>query len=226
MALTPLSPVDRPWLTESKKVQKLQDKIYVALQHEIQKKHSAEDKLSKVGVPQAKGTGSPAGARAACREARAQLAAVAGTGLVSPTRVFSGAEPWELLKEKENFSFQGLASLSGCRQRQRRAAEPGGAFGSGSLGQKEPFREHFGQGRAGVGTRSTGGPLEPSQATFVLQENVGSEVGPYWCPSTGQSRWSPNARACPRGGMTARSPVVTFSPTRLLLPRRWWPSCP
>uniref|UniRef100_A0A8B9TIN0 Nuclear receptor ROR-beta n=1 Tax=Anas platyrhynchos TaxID=8839 RepID=A0A8B9TIN0_ANAPL len=45
-----LSP-DRPWLTESKKVQKLQDKIYVALQHEIQKKHSAEDKLSKVVVP-------------------------------------------------------------------------------------------------------------------------------------------------------------------------------
>lgn len=29
-------------------MQKLQDKIYVALQHEIQKKHSAEDKLSKV----------------------------------------------------------------------------------------------------------------------------------------------------------------------------------
>ncbi|KAM7025646.1 nuclear receptor ROR-beta-like [Acridotheres tristis] len=42
-----LSP-DRPWLTESKKVQKLQDKIYVALQHEIQKKHSAEDKLSRM----------------------------------------------------------------------------------------------------------------------------------------------------------------------------------
>ncbi|XP_025932298.1 nuclear receptor ROR-beta-like [Apteryx rowi] len=42
-----LSP-DRPWLTESKKVQKLQDKIYIALQHEIQKKHSAEDKLSKM----------------------------------------------------------------------------------------------------------------------------------------------------------------------------------
>lgn len=46
----PLSPADRPWLTESKKVQKLQDKIYVALQHEIQKKHSAEDKLSKVAA--------------------------------------------------------------------------------------------------------------------------------------------------------------------------------
>ncbi|NXC30105.1 RORB protein, partial [Campylorhamphus procurvoides] len=42
-----LSP-DRPWLTEAKKVQKLQDKIYVALQHEIQKKHSSEDKLSKM----------------------------------------------------------------------------------------------------------------------------------------------------------------------------------
>ncbi|KAF1459468.1 Nuclear receptor ROR-beta, partial [Spheniscus demersus] len=42
-----LSP-DRLWLTESKKVQKLQDKIYVALQHEIQKKHSTEDKLSKM----------------------------------------------------------------------------------------------------------------------------------------------------------------------------------
>uniref|UniRef100_A0A8C5TVF2 Nuclear receptor domain-containing protein n=1 Tax=Malurus cyaneus samueli TaxID=2593467 RepID=A0A8C5TVF2_9PASS len=46
--VTPWSLADRPWLTESKKVQKLQDKIYVALQHEIQKKHSAEDKLSKM----------------------------------------------------------------------------------------------------------------------------------------------------------------------------------
>ncbi|XP_067410421.1 nuclear receptor ROR-beta-like isoform X2 [Emydura macquarii macquarii] len=42
-----LSP-DRLWLTESKKVQELQDKIYTALQHEIQKKHSGEDKLSKM----------------------------------------------------------------------------------------------------------------------------------------------------------------------------------
>lgn len=55
MALTRPCPTDRPWLTESKKVQKLQDKIYVALQHEIQKKHSAEDKLSKVVVPAAWG---------------------------------------------------------------------------------------------------------------------------------------------------------------------------
>lgn len=54
-ALTQPCPADRPWLTESRKVQKLQDKIYVALQHEIQKKHSAEDKLSKVAVPTARG---------------------------------------------------------------------------------------------------------------------------------------------------------------------------
>ncbi|KAL8177663.1 UNVERIFIED_CONTAM: hypothetical protein K2H54_015823 [Gekko kuhli] len=42
-----LSP-DRPWLSESKKVQKLQDKIYLALQQEIQKKNSNEDRLSKM----------------------------------------------------------------------------------------------------------------------------------------------------------------------------------
>ncbi|XP_034976213.1 nuclear receptor ROR-beta [Zootoca vivipara] len=42
-----LSP-DRPWLSESKKVQKLQDKIYLALQHEIQKKNGNEDRLSKI----------------------------------------------------------------------------------------------------------------------------------------------------------------------------------
>ncbi|XP_061457006.1 nuclear receptor ROR-beta-like isoform X2 [Rhineura floridana] len=42
-----LSP-DRPWLSESKKVQKLQDKIYLALQHEIQKKNTNEDRLSKI----------------------------------------------------------------------------------------------------------------------------------------------------------------------------------
>ncbi|XP_062815021.1 nuclear receptor ROR-beta-like [Anolis carolinensis] len=42
-----LSP-DRPWLSESKKVQKLQDKIYLALQQEIQKKNASEDRLSKM----------------------------------------------------------------------------------------------------------------------------------------------------------------------------------
>ncbi|XP_020636464.3 nuclear receptor ROR-beta [Pogona vitticeps] len=42
-----LSP-DRPWLSESKKVQKLQDKIYLALQHEIQKQNTSEDRLSKI----------------------------------------------------------------------------------------------------------------------------------------------------------------------------------
>uniref|UniRef100_A0A8C6X0M3 Nuclear receptor ROR-beta-like n=1 Tax=Naja naja TaxID=35670 RepID=A0A8C6X0M3_NAJNA len=39
---------DRPWLSESKKVQKLQDKFYMALQHEIQKKNTNEDRLSKM----------------------------------------------------------------------------------------------------------------------------------------------------------------------------------
>uniref|UniRef100_A0A8C6V7G6 Uncharacterized protein n=1 Tax=Naja naja TaxID=35670 RepID=A0A8C6V7G6_NAJNA len=39
---------DRPWLSESKKVQKLQDKFYMALQHEIQKKNTNEDRLSKL----------------------------------------------------------------------------------------------------------------------------------------------------------------------------------
>ncbi|KAL7992922.1 hypothetical protein Chor_017178 [Crotalus horridus] len=38
---------DRPWLSESKKIQKLQDKVYTALQHEIQKKNTNEDRLSK-----------------------------------------------------------------------------------------------------------------------------------------------------------------------------------
>ncbi|ETE67662.1 Nuclear receptor ROR-beta, partial [Ophiophagus hannah] len=41
---------DRPWLSESKKVQKLQDKFYMALQHEIQKKNANEDRLSKVKI--------------------------------------------------------------------------------------------------------------------------------------------------------------------------------
>ncbi|XP_014342606.1 nuclear receptor ROR-beta [Latimeria chalumnae] len=42
-----LSP-DRSWLSESKKVQKLQDKVFQALRHVIQKNHSNEDKLSKM----------------------------------------------------------------------------------------------------------------------------------------------------------------------------------
>ncbi|XP_030075282.1 nuclear receptor ROR-beta [Microcaecilia unicolor] len=42
-----LSP-DRPWLTESRKVQKLQELVYLALQHELQKKHANDDLLSKM----------------------------------------------------------------------------------------------------------------------------------------------------------------------------------
>ncbi|XP_036592892.1 nuclear receptor ROR-beta-like [Trichosurus vulpecula] len=42
-----LSP-DRPWLLEAKKVQSLQDQVFLALQHEIQKQPSPEDRLSKL----------------------------------------------------------------------------------------------------------------------------------------------------------------------------------
>ena len=39
---------DRPWLMEPRKVQKLQEKIYFALQHIMQKNHMDEDALAKV----------------------------------------------------------------------------------------------------------------------------------------------------------------------------------
>ncbi|XP_017277743.1 RAR-related orphan receptor C b isoform X2 [Kryptolebias marmoratus] len=42
-----LSP-DRPWLTEGQKVQKLQEKIYLALQHSLQKSDTCEEKLDKM----------------------------------------------------------------------------------------------------------------------------------------------------------------------------------
>ncbi|KAG2465633.1 RORB protein, partial [Polypterus senegalus] len=40
---------DRPWLMEPRKVQKLQEKIYFALQHVMQKNHLDDDTLTKVG---------------------------------------------------------------------------------------------------------------------------------------------------------------------------------
>ncbi|XP_063770885.1 nuclear receptor ROR-beta-like isoform X3 [Pseudophryne corroboree] len=39
---------DRPWLTESNKVQKLQDRIFLALQKELQKRHCGDDLLTKL----------------------------------------------------------------------------------------------------------------------------------------------------------------------------------
>lgn len=42
--------LDRPWLMEPRKVQKLQEKIYFALQHIMQKNHMDEDALAKVSV--------------------------------------------------------------------------------------------------------------------------------------------------------------------------------
>lgn len=47
----PLSFPDRPWLMEPRKVQKLQEKIYFALQHIMQKNHMDEDTLAKVSPP-------------------------------------------------------------------------------------------------------------------------------------------------------------------------------
>ncbi|XP_007571233.1 nuclear receptor ROR-beta-like [Poecilia formosa] len=42
-----LSP-DRPWLTDGQKVQKLQEKVYLALQHSLQKSGASEEKLDKM----------------------------------------------------------------------------------------------------------------------------------------------------------------------------------
>lgn len=40
--------VDRPWLTEGLKVQKLQEKVYLALQHSLHKSGASDEKLDKV----------------------------------------------------------------------------------------------------------------------------------------------------------------------------------
>lgn len=42
-----ISSVDRPWLKEGQKVQKLQEKVYLALQHSLHKNVS-DEKLDKV----------------------------------------------------------------------------------------------------------------------------------------------------------------------------------
>jgi len=39
---------DRPWLTESQQVQKLQEKVYVALQHSMHMNGATTEKLDKV----------------------------------------------------------------------------------------------------------------------------------------------------------------------------------
>lgn len=41
-------PIDRPWLTEGQKVQKLQEKVYLALQHSLHKSVASDEKLDKV----------------------------------------------------------------------------------------------------------------------------------------------------------------------------------
>lgn len=77
-------------------MQKLQDKIYVALQHEIQKKHSAEDKLSKVVAQETRpGVQGVSGGRGCARAHEPH------TGILESET--SNLSMWE-----ENFSFQGL----------------------------------------------------------------------------------------------------------------------
>lgn len=44
----PLLLVDRPWLTESQQVQKLQEKVYLALQHSLHMRGAGQEKLDKV----------------------------------------------------------------------------------------------------------------------------------------------------------------------------------
>ena len=39
---------DRPWLTDVQKIQKLQEKVYVALQRCLQKEGASDEKLAKV----------------------------------------------------------------------------------------------------------------------------------------------------------------------------------
>lgn len=44
----PMPFADRPWLTEGQKVQKLQEKVYLALQHSLNKSVASDEKLDKV----------------------------------------------------------------------------------------------------------------------------------------------------------------------------------
>lgn len=48
MPKTPMPFADRPWLTEGQKVQKLQEKVYLALQHSLNKSVASDEKLDKV----------------------------------------------------------------------------------------------------------------------------------------------------------------------------------
>lgn len=48
-----MPPSDRPWLTDVQKVQKLQEKVYVALQRCLQKDGASEEKLTRVSPPAA-----------------------------------------------------------------------------------------------------------------------------------------------------------------------------
>lgn len=51
--LSCMSPSDRPWLTDVQKVQKLQEKVYVALQRCLQQDGASEEKLTRVSARRA-----------------------------------------------------------------------------------------------------------------------------------------------------------------------------
>ena len=48
VSLTLCVVADRPWLTDTLHIQRLQEKVYVALQRCLQREASAEEKLAKV----------------------------------------------------------------------------------------------------------------------------------------------------------------------------------
>ena len=43
-------PADRPWLSEGPKVQRLQKKVYLALQHSLQMSGASDEKLDMVSL--------------------------------------------------------------------------------------------------------------------------------------------------------------------------------
>lgn len=50
MLMGTIFPVDRHWLTEGQKIKKLQEKVYLALQHSLHKSGASEEKMDKVKI--------------------------------------------------------------------------------------------------------------------------------------------------------------------------------
>lgn len=226
----------------------------MALQHEIQKKHSAEDKLSKV-VAQETRPGV---------QGLSELGDVAVPEPMSHTWTFWRARPQTCQRRRRISPSKGCESPLWCRQRQHHAAEPGSASGSGfflgkrshfgnaltctELGwERSPPMERCGFGdeaRLLLGCPKVGSLLVPQcQAKSVIpgkgeQQCKGHQLG---------TQWSPNPAACPQGrgnssarhanweasGPQGRENNSIRATTRSILvlttsfsPCRWFPSCP